>query len=203
MARIRVKFCGMTRKEDIRHACELGVDAVGMIFVPRSPRAVSIDRAVELCAAISPLTSAVGLFMDPAADDVASVLERVPLNWLQFHGSESPTFCAGFSRPWIKALPMASPEQVQYDQWDAASALLLDAHRAGGMGGSGQRFDWATAVFPERPWILAGGLCPDNISDAIQAAKPPAVDVSSGIEAEPGVKSLEKMNAFMEKVRHG
>lgn len=200
---LRVKFCGLTRPADVRHACALGVDAVGFVFVPGSPRTVSAAQAAELCAARSPLTAAVGLFMDPEIEQVETVLAHVPLNWLQFHGSESPEFCARFGRPWIKALPMASPGQVQYDRWSDADALLLDAHAAGQSGGSGKSFDWSSAVFPERPWILAGGLSPENVEEAIAVAAPPAVDVSSGIEEAPGIKSFEKMSTFMEKVRHG
>ncbi|MDT8438782.1 MAG: phosphoribosylanthranilate isomerase [Wenzhouxiangellaceae bacterium] len=203
MAHVRVKFCGMTRRADIEHAAALGVEAIGLVFVERSPRAVTIEQAERLCRALPPWLSVVGLFMDAPAAAVESVLARVPLNWLQFHGSETPAYCRAFGRPWIKALPMASPGQVQYDRWNDASALLLDAHAAGELGGSGLSFDWSRAVFPQRPWILAGGLSPDNLSEALAAARPPAVDVSSGIESAPGIKSAEKMTVFMEILRNG
>jgi len=203
MIQPRVKFCGVRRVEDALRAVELGVDAIGLVFVARSPRAVELDRAAEICRALPALVSTVGLFMDAEPDQVRATLARVPLNWLQFHGSESPEYCADFARPWIKALPMASPDSVQYDRWDQASALLLDAHVAGAMGGSGRRFDWDSLKPPNRPWILAGGLSPDNIAEAVRRLSPPAVDVSSGIEAQPGVKSPALMEQFMERIKHG
>ncbi len=201
--RTRVKFCGMTRADDARAAADLGVDAVGLVFVPGSRRAVSTERAAEVCAALPPLVAAVGLFLDPVAGDVERVLERVPLNWLQFHGSESPAFCAAFGRPFIKALPMGSPGRVHYPDWDDAGALLLDGHAAGAMGGSGAAFDWDAVALPDRPWILAGGLDPGNVADAVRRLRPAAVDVSSGIERRPGVKSATLMNRFMENLAHG
>lgn len=201
--RTRVKFCGMTRADDARAAADLGVDAVGLVFVPGSRRTVSTERAAEVCAALPPLVAAVGLFLDPVAGDVERVLERVPLNWLQFHGSESPAFCAAFGRPFIKALPMGSPDRVHYRDWEDAGALLLDGHAAGAMGGAGAAFDWDAVALPDRPWILAGGLDPDNVADAVRRLRPAAVDVSSGIERRPGVKSATLMNRFMENLAHG
>jgi phosphoribosylanthranilate isomerase len=200
---IRAKFCGMTRVEDAVHAARVGVSAIGLVFVERSPRSVTTARALDICRALPPLVQAVGLFMDAPVERVEAVLAEVPLNTLQFHGNETPEYCAGFGRPYIKALPMASPRDVQYHQWKAASALLLDGHAAGAMGGSGSSFDWRRAELPESPWILAGGLTPDNIAEAIRLLGPEAVDVSSGIETKPGVKSVGLMNRFMENIRHG
>lgn len=200
---IRVKFCGITRPEDGVHAAALGVAAIGLVFVEASPRAVDITRAREICRALPPLTGVVGLFMNAPAASVVSVLDEVPLNWLQFHGDESPEYCAGFGRPFIKALPMASPEHVQYHRWKQADALLLDGHAAGAMGGSGERFDWRHIEPPSAPWILAGGLNPENVGEAIEALRPQAIDVSSGIESAPGIKSVERMNRFMENIAHG
>lgn len=199
----RVKFCGMTRVEDAVLAASLGVDAIGLVFVPGSPRSVNPSTATEICRALPPLIGAVGLFMDAPAEFVRSVLAEVPLNWLQFHGSETPDYCRAFGRPWIKALPMASPGDVQYHVWSDAPALLLDAHAAGGMGGSGETFDWESAVLPANPWILAGGLKPDNIGRALELLAPSAVDVSSGIESAPGIKDATLMRRFMEKVHNG
>ena len=203
MMTTRVKFCGMTRVEDAVHAAALGVSAIGLIFVERSPRAVTPARALEICRALPPLVQTVGLFMNAPGERVESVLREVPLNWLQFHGDETPDYCAAFGRPFIKALPMASPEDVQYHRWRKASALLLDGHAVGGMGGSGSAFDWRRAELPDRPWILAGGLTPDNIAEAVELLKPEAVDAASGIETAPGIKSVELMNRFMENIRHG
>jgi len=200
---VRVKFCGMTRPEDAAAAADLGVDAIGVVFVPRSKRAVGVDQAQEVLAALPPLVSTVGLFMDSSADEVRAVLDRVPLNWLQFHGSESAAFCAAFGRPWIKAVSVTAAGDVQYHEWSDASAVLLDSHAAGQMGGSGRTFDWAAIEPPDRPWILAGGLDADNVGSALERLRPPAVDVSSGIESAPGIKDRRRMQQFMERVRHG
>ena len=199
----RVKFCGITRIEDALLAASLGVDAIGLVFVAGSPRSVDPSTAAEICRALPPLVGTVGLFMDAPEEFVRSVIAEVPLNWLQFHGSESPEYCRSFGRPWIKALPMASPGDLQYDLWSDAPALLLDAHSAGGMGGSGETFDWENAVLPANSWILAGGLKPDNIGDALEVLAPSAVDVSSGIESAPGVKDATLMRRFMEKIHNG
>lgn len=201
--RTRVKFCGITRVEDALLAASLGVDAIGLVFVAGSPRSVDPARAAEICRALPPLVSTVGLFMDASEEFVRSILAEVPLNWLQFHGAETPEYCRAFQRPWIKALPMASPGDVQYHGWSEASALLLDAHAAGGMGGSGETFDWENAVLPDSPWILAGGLSPDNIGRALELMAPAAVDVSSGIESAPGIKDAALMRRFMEKIHNG
>ena len=201
--RTRVKICGITRPEDGREAAALGADAIGLVFVERSPRRVDVDPARAICAALPPLTTSVGLFMNAEPAFVRSVLEAVPLNWLQFHGDESADYCRSFGRPYIKALPMGSPDSVDYADWPDASALLLDAHAAGGMGGSGQRLDWSALTPPERPWILAGGLSPDNVAEAVRALKPTAVDVSSGVESAPGIKSGNLMNQFLRGVSDG
>lgn len=199
----RVKFCGITRVEDAVLAASLGVDAIGLVFVPGSPRSVNTTAAAEICRALPPLVGTVGLFMDAPLEFVRSVIAEVPLNWLQFHGSETPEYCRSFGRPWIKALPMASPGDVQYHDWSDAPALLLDAHSAGGMGGSGETFDWENAVLPAGSWILAGGLKPDNIARALDVLAPTAVDVSSGIESAPGIKDAALMQQFMEKIHNG
>ena len=200
---VQVKFCGITRTEDALLAAALGASAIGLVFVEGSPRCISRARAIEICSALPPLTGVVGLFMDMPEAKVRAIVDQVPLNWLQFHGSESPDDCAGFGVPWIKALPMASPGNVQYDGWSGASALLLDAHATGSMGGSGETFDWEGAVLPDCSWILAGGLNPDNVGSAVSLMSPPAVDVSSGIESAPGIKDAALMRRFMERIQNG
>lgn len=197
----KVKFCGITRVEDAVMAASMGVDAIGLVFVAGSPRSVDPSTAAEICRALPPLVGTVGLFMDAPEEFVRSVVADVPLNWLQFHGAETPEYCRAFGRPWIKALPMASPGDVQYHHWSDASALLLDAHAAGGMGGSGETFDWENAVAPAIPWILAGGLNPDNIGRALKVLAPSAVDVSSGIESAPGIKDAKLMRRFMNEIQ--
>ncbi len=201
--RTRIKICGITRPEDGRLAAELGADAIGLVFVERSPRHVDAGAARAICDALPALTGTVGLFMNATPEQVREVLDRVPLNWLQFHGDENAAYCRQFGRPYIKALPMASPGAVDYDAFPDASALLLDAHAAGGMGGSGRRLEWATLTPPDGPWMLAGGLGPDNVADAVRALRPPAVDVSSGVESAPGIKSGNLMDQFMRGVRNG
>lgn len=199
----RVKICGITRAEDAVHAAALGVSAIGLVFVPKSPRCVSVDQARAICAALPPLVGVVGLFMDAEPDHVRRICDRVGLNWLQFHGRESRAYCASFGRPYIKALAMGSPGKVDYALWPDAAALLLDAHAEGGMGGSGETFDWKGLVRPDRQWILAGGLTPHNIDQAVRALEPPAVDVSSGVESAPGIKDASLMNQFMRGLAHG
>jgi len=200
---VRVKFCGITRVEDALFAASLGVSAIGLVFVDASPRAVTPARAARICRALPPMVATVGLFMDAPQDYVRSVAAQVPLNLLQFHGGESPEYCRALGRPFLKALPMASPGRVQYHDWSDAQALLLDAHAAGGMGGSGEAFDWENAVLPETPWILAGGLNPENVRRALELMTPDAVDVSSGIESAPGIKDATLMKRFMENIENG
>lgn len=199
----RVKICGITRPEDAVFAAALGVSAIGLVFVPQSPRCVTVDQARSICAALPPLIGVVGLFMDAEPDHVRRICDRVGLNWLQFHGQESSAYCRSFARPYIKALAMGSPGTVDYAMWPDAAALLLDAHAEGGMGGSGETFDWAGLVRPDGPWILAGGLTPHNIGAAVRALEPPAVDVSSGVESAPGIKDANLMDQFMRGLAHG
>jgi len=200
LQRIRVKFCGFTRPEDARIAADLGVDAIGMVFVPASPRAVDLAHAEAICAVLPPMVSVVALFMNASADEVERVCAALPINVLQFHGDETPEQCAAFDRPWWKALPAASPDSAQYQAWAGASALVLDSHAPGAMGGSGRTLDWQALSPPPRPWILAGGLGPDNVAEAIAALSPPGLDVSSGIESAPGRKDARLMQSFMNKV---
>lgn len=201
--RTRVKICGITRTEDASAAAEAGTDAIGLVFVGKSPRAVEPDAARAIVDALPALVSAVGLFMDAEPEFVRAVLDAVPLNALQFHGEEPANYCRSFGRPYIKALPMASPGSVEYSDWPDASALLLDAHAAGGMGGSGRTLDWAALTAPSRPWILAGGLNPDNVSEAVRLLHPPAIDVSSGVESAPGIKSGNLINRLMRGIDDG
>ncbi len=200
---IRIKICGVTRVGDAVAAAALGVDAIGLVFTPISRRHVSVKQAVALCRALPPFVTRVGLFMDQEADSIGSVLRQVPLDCLQFHGGETAEFCRQFERPWIKALAMAGEGRVDFAAFDAADALLLDSHAPGQAGGTGQTFDWSAFRPPDRPWILAGGLNPDNVVLACRQLQPHAVDVSSGVEEQPGIKDQERMKAFIEAVRHG
>ena len=202
-ARTRVKFCGITRAEDARTAIALGVDAIGLVFVPASKRCVDLMQAREVMTAVSPLVSVIGLFMDAAAADVAAVLDALPLDALQFHGRESAEYCRQFKRPYVKALAMGDGVDVAHaaSRYAGARGVLLDAHRSGEQGGSGLSFDWSLIppALADRI-ILAGGLTPENVAAAIAQVRPYAVDVSSGIESAPGIKCPRRMQLFMNEV---
>lgn len=199
---MRIKICGITRPEDARAAAEAGADAIGLVFAPTSPRRITPERALEICRALPPFVSCVGLFMDATADFVRSVLSAVPLDRLQFHGEEDAEFCRGFQRPWIKAIAMADPRAGErMNEYADADAVLFDSHAPGQAGGTGQTFDWKSFDPPARAWILAGGLNPDNVAAACRALDPPAVDVSSGVESSRGIKDPEKMERFVRAVR--
>lgn len=203
-ARTRIKICGITRREDALLAGELGADAIGLVFYRASPRALTPGNALEIVRSSPPFLTTVGLFMDADRDEVVSVLESVPLDLLQFHGSESPDFCGSFDRPYIKAVPMGGGEDVTgtMQRFPQAGGFLLDSHASGAAGGSGETFDWA--AWPRkatRPLILAGGLGPSNVAEAIRRTAPWGVDVSSGVESGRGVKDPDRMTAFCREVQ--
>ncbi|RFA30893.1 N-(5'-phosphoribosyl)anthranilate isomerase [Alkalilimnicola ehrlichii] len=201
--RTRIKICGITRPEDALSAIEFGADALGFVFWKPSSRSIEPAQAVEIVAALPPLASIVGLFVDATAADVERVLKQVPLDLLQFHGDEPPELCSAFARRYIKALPMGGGvDPLAYARRYAdATAFLLDSHALGGSGGTGQAFDWRQA--PKalgRPMIVAGGLNAGNVRQAIEQCKPYAVDVSSGVEAAKGIKDPARMAEFINEV---
>ncbi|OOG56788.1 phosphoribosylanthranilate isomerase [Rhodanobacter sp. C03] len=204
MRRTRIKCCGMTRVEDALLAARLGADAIGVVFTARSRRQVSLAQARKIVTAMPPFVATVALFMDDEASLVRQVLDEVRPTLLQFHGNESDEWCAQFDRPFLKAIAMgagisALPRLHDYPQ---AAGLLLDGHDPGEVGGSGKAFDWSLLSNElAQPLILAGGLHPDNVAAAVQAARPWAVDVASGIEISPGIKDAAKMAAFIAAVR--
>jgi phosphoribosylanthranilate isomerase len=203
--RTRVKICGITRVEDALAAVRHGCDAIGLVFYGKSPRHVQPARAAEIVAALPPFVSAVGLFVNASRDEVASVLETVRLDLLQFHGDESPETCRQFGLPYLKAVrvrPETNLLQYAADYADAR-ALLLDAYTEGVHGGTGQVFDWQLipADLP-KPVILAGGLDAANVGEAIRRVRPYAVDVSGGVEREKGIKDADRIAAFMRGVVH-
>jgi phosphoribosylanthranilate isomerase len=204
--RIRVKICGITRVEDALAAAAFGADAIGLVFVEASPRCVSAERARAIAAALPPFISVVGLFVDAPATRIHEVLGQVPLDLLQFHGRETPEECRQFGRPYIKAVRMAPDVDLAAEarRYAQAAGLLLDAYDPQLAGGTGATFDW-TRVPPDlgKPVILAGGLTPENVARAIQAVRPYAVDVSSGVEQSKGVKDAAKVAAFVEAVAVG
>jgi phosphoribosylanthranilate isomerase len=200
MQRTRCKICGLTRPEDIQAAVKAGADALGLVFYPPSPRAVTIEQAVKLMQAVPPFVVTVGLFVNPEPEWVKAVLSRVPLDLLQFHGDEDEVFCQQFQRPYIKALRMKPDLDpvTEARHWPSAKGFLLDAYQPGIPGGTGEQFDWKRfPVSTDQAWILAGGLTPDNIQQAVQATQPYAVDVSGGVEASRGIKCPAKMTKFI------
>ena len=202
--RTRVKICGITRSADAAEAARLGADSIGLVFHDSSPRAVDLQTACAVRAAIPPFVTVAALFMDAPAERVREVLTAVPVDLLQFHGSESPDDCTGFGRPYIKAVPMASGSQPEHvlGAHDQAIGFLLDSHGVGEQGGSGVVFDWqAIPDLRGRPLILAGGLTPDNVAEAVTQVRPWAVDVSSGVESAPGVKDARRMATFISEVQ--
>ena len=203
LSRTRVKICGITRPEDGAIAAALGVDAIGLVFYPPSPRFVDPETAQRIVAALPPLVTVVGLFMNAEPAAVQAVLTHVSLHLLQFHGDERPSDCAAFGLPYLKAVPMgAGAEVLDYEQrFASAAGLLLDSHGGQKMGGTGQGFDWSRIpVHRKKPLILAGGLHSGNIAEAIRQVRPYAVDVSSGVESARGVKDAELMRAFLQGV---
>ncbi len=204
VGRVRVKICGVTTAADGRMAAELGADAVGLNFHARSPRSVTPEAAAAIVRALPPFVATVGVFVDPSPEFVVSVLEVAPLDSLQFHGDEPAAFCRGFGRPYVKALRVGAdfrfaPFSRRYPD---AQALLLDTWVANRPGGTGEAFDWTAWPRSRRPLILAGGLRPDNVAAAINATRPWAVDVASGVEgAAPGRKQRAKVARFLAEVR--
>ncbi len=202
----RIKICGITRPQDALAAADLGADAIGLVFFSGSKRAVDVAQAQAVVRTLPPLVSAVGLFVNADAAEVAAVLQQVPLDVLQFHGDETAAFCRQFARPYIKAVRVAAAADIDAAARDFtdARALLLDAAVPGQYGGTGQRFDWQLlpAQMP-MPWLLAGGLDADNVAQAIAQSGAVAVDVSGGVESAPGIKDAAKMAAFIRQVRGG
>ncbi len=202
--RTRVKICGLTRPGDARTAALLGVDAVGLVFYPPSPRHVDIAQAQAVVAALPPFVAVVGLFVDESPQRVAEVLSQVRIDLLQFHGEESPDYCQAFGRSYIKAVRMTPGTDLALvaSDYRSASGLLLDADDRLAKGGTGKSFDWA--MIPPLcplPVILAGGLGPGNAGLALRQVRPFGLDVSSGVEAAKGVKDKDKMAAFLKEVQ--
>jgi len=201
--RTRIKMCGMTRPEDLVMACQLGVDAVGLVFYPPSPRSLSLALAEPLAALTTALTRRVALMVNPDAGFVREVLAATQADLLQFHGDESPDFCQQFGKPYIKALRVKNAADVGdlLAQHCDADLILLDAYVPGIPGGTGQIFDWS--LVPDglaAKVMLAGGLNETNVPVAIERIRPYAVDVSGGIETAPGIKSADKMALFVQAV---
>jgi phosphoribosylanthranilate isomerase len=202
--RTRIKFCGITRVDDVRRSVELGIDAIGLVFTRASQRFVGISQARVIRNELPAFVTAVALFMDDEPGWIEEVVASVQPDVLQFHGAETDGFASSFARPYIKAVPMGSIADVarHASAYPNASGLLLDSHARGARGGTGETFDWAR-IPPAagRQFVLAGGLNATNVAQAIATVRPYAVDVSSGIESAPGLKDAAKMRAFAAEVR--
>jgi phosphoribosylanthranilate isomerase len=201
--RTRVKICGITRPADAAAAAQAGADAIGLVFYPPSPRYLNAERAVEIRDALPPFVQAVALFVNPDAAQVAQVLGRVRPSMLQFHGEETPEFCAQFGVPFIKAARVRpGADALEYLRpFSRAAAWLFDSY-VPEYGGVGESFDWSLVPAAETSVILSGGLSPANVAEAIRRVRPWGVDVSSGVEAAKGLKDAAKIAAFMAEVRN-
>jgi len=198
----KVKICGFTEPNNARDAALAGVDAIGLVFYDKSPRNVDIHSAQKIIEALPPFINRVGLFVNANPSFIDEILCEVPLDTLQFHGDESVLDCAQYQMPFIKSLRVKPDTNVKEiaENFSSASALLLDSFSPSSYGGTGESFDWSLAcVKISLPIILAGGLTVDNVANAIKQVNPYAVDASSGVESAPGVKDIDKIEAF---IRH-
>ena len=201
---MKIKICGITQADNAREVALLGIDAVGLVFYEQSPRHVDVESAIQVVNALPPFINRVGLFVNADSGFIDEVLCEVPIDTLQFHGDESVIECTQYGMPFIKALRVNENTNIakMADDYHQASGLLLDAFNKDAYGGTGEQFDWSLAkVGIDLPIILAGGLNPDTVADAIAQVNPYAVDVSSGVESEPGIKDIAKIKEFIRKVR--
>jgi len=192
-----VKICGITRREDAEAAVEAGASAIGFVFWPKSPRFIDPYRARAIAARLLPFVTPVGLFVDQPLEHVNAVASLVRLGAVQLHGDETPEFAASIAAPVIRALPIEKA-----NAWPEGTTLLLDAHDPVQRGGTGRTIDWtaAAAIASRRRVLLAGGLTPDNVAEAIAQVRPFGIDVSSGVERAPGIKDHQRLRALFEAV---
>jgi phosphoribosylanthranilate isomerase len=201
--RTRIKICGITRQEDAQAAVAAGADALGFVFHEASPRSVTVSTAARIARSVPPFVTLVALFVDARPDLVNAVIADVEPDLLQFHGAETPAACEAYSRPYIKAVRMREDVDLRAvaHEYREARGLLLDSYVPGAAGGTGVAFAWDR--IPRdlgKPIVLAGGLTPQNVGEAIAVARPYAVDVSSGVESAPGIKDSKKIAAFIAAV---
>ncbi|MGB8991643.1 MAG: phosphoribosylanthranilate isomerase [Desulfobaccales bacterium] len=204
---VRIKICGITNLDDALLAVDLGADALGFVFYPQSPRYVTPEAAREIIAQLPPFVAAVGVFVDEEAARVRDLAAKVRLDWVQLHGQESPEYCRRLGCKVIKGFRIqdeSSLKELESFQ-GATQALLLDTYKPGQVGGTGESFDWQLAREAKKYGriILAGGLTPDNVAQAIRIAQPQAVDTASGTEAAPGKKDPAKLRAFFKAIGGG
>lgn len=202
---LKVKICGMTQLKDALFAVEQGADAVGFIFYKKSPRAVTMKTVREIIAKLPPLVDTVGVFVNESADRVNKIADYCGLDLVQLHGEESPAFCRKIRRRVVKAFRVRDLQSIKQLEKFPVSGFLLDTFSDDLHGGTGKTFDWNLALPAKKigPVILAGGLTPRNIGQAVRQVHPYGVDVCSGVEKSPGIKDHEKVRAFMKNIRSG
>ncbi|MGI9322623.1 MAG: phosphoribosylanthranilate isomerase [Pseudomonadales bacterium] len=210
MSRTRVKICGITNSEDARAAVALGACALGFVFHPGSPRQVAAELAAELLGQVPAAVTRVGLFVDAERQETQSLVDALPLDLLQFHGDEDAAYCESFGLPYMKAVRGTSTEAIAAgaERHPQAAVILVDSSssdKAGAFGGSGKTFDWGILPSIKQKLVLAGGLNPGNVADAIRQASPYAVDVSTGVEADGDKRKKDhaKLRDFFESVQAG
>ena len=204
MSCVRIKICGITSVDDGVAVVEAGAEALGLVFYAASPRAVSVSQARAIALAAGPFTVVTGLFVDADPSFILSVIKEVPLQLLQFHGNETADYCSIFQRPYMKAIRMRPEVDLQQviATYAGASGILLDAYRPGVPGGTGETFDWGRVPREASvPLILAGGLTPNNITNAINSTGVYGVDVSGGVESSPGKKDHSQITSFINNAR--
>jgi len=204
--RTRVKICGITRVQDGVAAAAVGADAIGLVFYPNSPRYVEIEQAAEIASALPPFVTKVALFVNAPADEIELVVSQAPIDLIQFHGNESPDFCSAQGKPYIKAIRMKAGVNLhqQRELYHQSCGLLVDSYRAGVPGGTGESFNWSLIPADlSAEIILAGGLTPANVADAIRAVHPWGVDVSGGVEAAKGIKDAQTIKQLIRGVELG
>ncbi len=198
---MRVKVCGITTVADAEFVARSGASAIGLVFYAKSGRYVhDLDVARDIALAVGPFVTVTGLFVDADPAFVNEVLERVPLGLLQFHGKETEAYCLSFSRPYLKAIRMREGLNLEQEigRYQQSTGILLDAFKPGVPGGTGETFNWSNIPSQlDKPIVLAGGLTPNNVAEAITRVRPWAVDVSGGVETSPGVKSPSLVSEFL------
>ena len=199
---MKIKICGFTNAQNANQAAMLGIDAIGLVFYNQSPRSVDVETANQIINILPPFVNRVGLFVNADSSFIDEVLCEVPLDTLQFHGDESVAECSQYAMPFIKALRVNQDTNIikMADEYHQASSLLLDAFNKDTYGGTGESFDWSLAkVDIDLPIILAGGLNPNTVADAVSQVNPYAVDVSSGVESAKGIKDIDKIKEFIQQ----
>ena len=202
---VKVKVCGMTSLKDALVAVEGGADAVGFIFYKKSPRSVTMKTVREIVLELPPFVDTVGVFVDETAEQINKIADYCNLDIIQLHGDESPTFCKKIRRKVIKAFRIKDMQSVKKLSSFQVSGFLLDTFSENLHGGTGKVFDWNLALPAKKfgPVIMAGGLTPNNVQQAVRQIRPYGVDVCSGVESEPGIKDHKKVRAFLKNAKAG